>query len=65
MDQALKNAVKWLDLDLEQASKLVNHHPAKVLGLRHRKGLLKEDYDADFVMLYENLDVLQPRIKSK
>ncbi|WP_442957612.1 amidohydrolase family protein [Petrimonas sp.] len=48
-----------------QASKLANHHPAQALGLGHRKGLLREDYDADFVMLYENLDVLQPRINSK
>lgn len=59
MDQALKNAVKWLDMDLIEASKLVSLHPAKVLGLEHKKGLIKERYDADFVVLNKNLDVLQ------
>ncbi len=59
MDQALRNAVKWLDLDLVQASKLVSYHPAQVLGLEHKKGVLKEGYDADFVVLDDNLDVMQ------
>ncbi|HHU27186.1 MAG TPA: N-acetylglucosamine-6-phosphate deacetylase [Bacteroidales bacterium] len=63
MDQALRNAVKWLDLDLVQASKLVSHHPAQVLGLGHRKGLLEEGYDADFVVLNNDLNVLQTWIK--
>ncbi len=59
MDQALRNAVKWLDLDLVQASKLVSYHPAQVLGLGHKKGLLEAGYDADFVVLNNDLDVLQ------
>ncbi len=63
MEQALKNAVKWLDMDLIEASKLVSYHPAKVLGLEHKKGLLKEGYDADFVVLSSDLDILQTWIK--
>jgi N-acetylglucosamine-6-phosphate deacetylase len=59
MDQALKNAVKWLDIDLPQAVKLVSFHPAKVLGMDHQKGLLSAGYDADFVVLDDNLNVLQ------
>ena len=59
MDQALRNAVRWLELDLAQASKLVSHHPAQVLGLGHKKGVLKVGYDADFVVLDDNLNVLQ------
>ncbi|MDI9605108.1 MAG: amidohydrolase family protein [Bacteroidota bacterium] len=31
IDQALRNAVKWLDLNLVQTSELVSHHPAPVL----------------------------------
>ena len=65
MDQALRNAVKWLDMDLVQASKLVSHHPAQVLGLGHKKGLLKEGYDADFVVLNNNFDILQTWINGK
>lgn len=59
MDQALRNAVRWLELDLAQASKLVSHHPAQVLGLGHKKGVLKVGYDADFVVLDDNLNILQ------
>jgi N-acetylglucosamine-6-phosphate deacetylase len=59
MDQALRNAIKWLDLKLPDASKLVSLHPAKVLGLGHRKGLLMPGYDADFTVLDDKLDVLQ------
>ncbi len=65
MEQALKNAIKWLDMDLIEASKLVSLHPAKVLGLEHKKGLIKEGYDADFVVLNKDLDILQTWINGK
>lgn len=65
MDQALKNAIKWLDMELPEASKLVSYHPAKVLGLDHRKGLLMPGYDADFVILNNDLEVIQTWIKGK
>ncbi len=65
MDQALRNAVKWLDMGLVQASKLVSLHPAQVLGLGNKKGLLKEGYDADFVVLDGELGVLQTWIAGK
>ncbi|MGI6572641.1 MAG: amidohydrolase family protein [Fermentimonas sp.] len=38
---------------------LVSLHPAQVLGLGHKKGLLEAGYDADFVVLNNDLDVLQ------
>ncbi len=59
MDQALRNAVRWLDMDLPQAIKLVSSNPAEVLRLGNSKGKLSPDYDADFVMLDEQLNVLQ------
>jgi N-acetylglucosamine-6-phosphate deacetylase len=59
MDQALRNAVQWLDLDLPEAVKLVSTNPAWVIGLDHRKGQLKPGYDADFVILDKQLNVLQ------
>lgn len=65
MEQALKNAVKWLDMDLVEASKLVSCHPAGVLGLGHRKGLLKKGYDADFVVLDKDLNILQTWINGE
>lgn len=65
MDQALRNAVKWLNLDLVDAVKLLGYHPAKVLGVDHRKGLLFPGYDADFVVLSNDLEVVQTWINGK
>jgi len=65
MDQALKNAVRWLDLDLPEAVKLVSANPAGVIGLDHCKGRLAPGYDADFVVLDEQLNVLQTWVGGK
>lgn len=65
MDRALRNAIKWLDMELPEATKLVSSHPAKVLGLDHRKGMLMSGYDADFVILNNDLEVIQTWIKGK
>ncbi len=59
MDQALRNALKWLDIDLSEASKMVSLYPAEELGISNRKGLLQKGYDADFVVLNDNLEVQQ------
>lgn len=65
MDQALRNAIRWLDMDLPEALKLVSTNPARVIGLDHRKGQLKPGYEADFVVLDEQLSVLQTWIAGK
>jgi len=59
MDQALRNAVKWLGLDLPEAIKMVSTYPAEIIGVSDRKGRLKAGYDADFVVLNSQLEVLQ------
>ena len=59
MDQALRNAMKWLDIDLPEAVKMVSTYPAKIIGVDDRKGKLEIGYDADFVVLDSNLEVLQ------
>jgi N-acetylglucosamine-6-phosphate deacetylase len=58
MDQAVRNAIDFLDLELPHAFRLASHNPAKVLGLHERKGMVKEGYDADLVLLDENLRVV-------
>ncbi|MDR2816897.1 MAG: N-acetylglucosamine-6-phosphate deacetylase [Proteiniphilum sp.] len=65
MDQALKNAIKWLDINLVEASQLLSANPAKVLGIDDKKGKLAVGYDADFVVLDEKLEVLQTWINGK
>ncbi|XP_063791004.1 N-acetylglucosamine-6-phosphate deacetylase-like isoform X2 [Pseudophryne corroboree] len=42
---------------VEEALEAASLHPAKVLGLQHRKGTLDFGSDADFVLLDDNLDV--------
>ncbi len=65
MDQALRNAMKWLDIDLVEASKLLSTNPAKVLGVDDKKGKLAIGYDADFVVMDDKLEVLQTWINGK
>ncbi len=65
LDQALRNAVKWLDIDLPEAVKMVSTNPAKVLGLDNSKGKLEKGYDADFVILNRELQVTQTWMKGK
>ena len=65
MDQALRNAVSWLDLDLPTAIRLVSTNPAEVTGAGNRKGQIIEGYDADFVILDKQLNVMQTWIGGK
>lgn len=65
MDQALRNAVSWLDLDLPSAIRLVSTNPAEVTGAGHRKGHIIKGYDADFVILDKKLNVIQTWIGGK
>lgn len=65
MDQALRNAVLFLGLELSQAIRLVSSNPAGVLGLNSRKGYLLPGYDADIVILDQNLQVQQTWISGK
>lgn len=55
MDRALRNAIEMLGVDLPQAAAMVSYNPAKVLGLHESKGLVKQGYDADLVMLDSDL----------
>lgn len=65
MDQALRNAVEWLGLDLPEAVKMVSTRPAEIIGAGERKGKLKAGYDADFTVLNGKLDVVQTWIDGK
>jgi N-acetylglucosamine-6-phosphate deacetylase len=55
MDRAVRNAVEMLGCDLPSAVRMASTSPAHVLGLGARKGRLAEGYDADMVLLDENL----------
>lgn len=65
MDQALRNAVNWLGLDVPEAVKMVSTCPAEIIGASNRKGKLEAGYDADFVILDDRLEVVQTWIGGK
>jgi len=65
MDQALRNAVKWLDLSLPEAVKLVSTNPAEAIGMGHCKGKLLPGYDADLVILDKQYNVVQTWVGGK
>ena len=57
MDRAVKNAVSMLGVSLPTSVAMASSSPARVLGLHHTKGFVKEGYDADLVLLDKNMDV--------
>jgi N-acetylglucosamine-6-phosphate deacetylase len=59
LDAALRNAVTFLNLRVEEAVALLTSTPARILGLEKRKGRLAEGYDADLVRLSPDLKVMQ------
>lgn len=59
MDRAVKNAVRFLNIDIPLAVRMASTNPARVLGLLDKKGLVKEGCDADLVMLDRELNVLK------
>jgi len=65
MDQALRNAVKLLNLSLPEAVSLLSANPAKVLGLEKSKGSLQPGFDADFTVLNNKLEIEQTWINGK
>ena len=65
MDVALRNAIKMLEVDLPQAVGMASTNPARVLGLGERKGLIKEGFDADLIMLDESLQVVGTWVAGK
>ncbi len=55
MDCALGNAVRFLDIAVEDAVALASANPARLLGLEHRKGAISPGMDADLTVLDEDL----------
>jgi N-acetylglucosamine-6-phosphate deacetylase len=59
MDQAVRNAIRFLNVDIGKAVQMASTHPAKVIGLDNRKGKIQAGYDADITVLNEELEVVQ------
>ena len=55
MDQAVRNAVRLLGIEPHTAVRLATANPARVLGLQDRKGRIAAGFDADLVLLNQEL----------
>jgi N-acetylglucosamine-6-phosphate deacetylase len=63
MDQALRNLVS-IEISIEEASQRLSEIPAELIGLTDR-GMLKEDYFSDFVILNNDLMVKEVYVEGE
>lgn len=57
LDLAVKNAINMLGVDICQAVRMASTNPSRVIKMDDRKGEIKPGYDADMVILDENMSV--------
>jgi len=55
IDAAVRNAVRFLGVELGEAVAMASANPARLLGLDHRKGAIASGLDADLTVLDEDL----------
>jgi N-acetylglucosamine-6-phosphate deacetylase len=55
MDEAVRGAVRWLGLTVEDAIGLASANPARLLGVTDRMGSIAPGLDADLVVLDDDL----------
>jgi N-acetylglucosamine-6-phosphate deacetylase len=65
MDLAVRNAISMLGVDLPLAVRMATANPAKVIGIDDSKGQIKVGFDADMVLLDNDLSVIQTFIEGK
>ena len=65
MDLAVRNAIKMLNVDLPMAIRMASANPAKVLRIDDQTGQIKAGYNADLVLLDNNLQVTQTFVAGK
>jgi len=58
MATAVRNSVRLLGLPLEEASRMASTYPAQFLGLGDRHGRIAPGYQADLVLLDDDLQVV-------
>lgn len=58
LDRALRNIVR-LGASPGDALQMLTLNPAKLLGIEHKKGVLRANADADIVLLTEGLEITQ------
>lgn len=59
MIKGVKNCVDKCDVTFEEALRMASLYPAKVLGLDNKIGKIEKGFNADLVMLNEQMEVLR------
>lgn len=65
MDKAIRNVYKNTNYALYDIIKMATYNGAKHCGIEHRKGLVKEGYDADLVLFDEDINIRKVIIAGK
>ncbi len=58
MASAVRNAIRWLDVDMPSAVRMASQTPAEFLGLGSEFGRIQVGYRADFVRTDQHLNVI-------
>jgi N-acetylglucosamine-6-phosphate deacetylase len=59
MDRAVRHAMKFGRMSLQDSVRMATLNPARLLGIEHRKGVLRSGADADMVVLSPEGEVRQ------
>jgi N-acetylglucosamine-6-phosphate deacetylase len=59
MDRAVRNVMKFANLELQHALRTASLNPAKVVGISRRHGILAPGADADIVVLNQQNEVIK------
>jgi N-acetylglucosamine-6-phosphate deacetylase len=65
MMEAVRNAVKWLGIDLADALAMASHTPARFLGLDGELGAVAPGYRADLVAFNDGFEVIETWISGR
>ena len=65
LDKAVKNVYENTDMPLYEVVKMATLNPAKHCKVSHKKGLIKEGYDADLILFDENINIKNVIVSGK
>jgi N-acetylglucosamine-6-phosphate deacetylase len=57
LDRALRNMISWTGIPLEEAVYMTSRNAAESIGVAQRKGSIHPGYDADMVLLDDDLHI--------
>lgn len=65
LDKAVKNVYENTDMPLYEVVKMATLNPAKHCKISHKKGIIKEGYDADLILFDENINIKNVIVSGK